>query len=62
MCRWIPKVRVSRDFTNPPPFPRDPYVINEWPLIDHPGSFVILYYYLLLAFIKISWNRVHPAW
>ena len=26
-----PKVRVWRDFSNPP-LPRDPYVINEWPL------------------------------
>ena len=26
-----PKVRVCRDFSNPP-LPRDPYVINEWPL------------------------------
>ena len=27
-----PKIRVFRDFSNPPLFPRDPYVINEWPL------------------------------
>ena len=26
----LPKVRVCRDFS--PPLPRDPYVINEWPL------------------------------
>ena len=26
-----PKVRVCRDFSIPP-FPRNPYVINEWPL------------------------------
>ena len=25
------KVRVCSDFSNPP-LPRDPYVINEWPL------------------------------
>jgi hypothetical protein len=27
----LPKVKVCRDFSNPP-LPRDPYVINEWPL------------------------------
>ena len=29
------KVRVIRDFSKPP-LPRDPYVINEWPLIGEP--------------------------
>ena len=29
----LPKVRVCRDFSNPPSLPRDPYVINEWPQI-----------------------------
>ena len=29
----LPKVRVCRDFFEPFPLPRDPYVINEWPLI-----------------------------
>ena len=28
----LPKGRVCRDFSNPPPFPRDPYVINQRPL------------------------------
>ena len=27
----LSKVRVCRDFSNPP-LPQDPYVINEWPL------------------------------
>ena len=26
-----PQVRICRDFSNPP-LPRDPYVVNEWPL------------------------------
>ena len=26
----LSKVRVCRDFSNPPSRPRDPYVINEW--------------------------------
>ena len=30
-----PKVRLCRDFSNPSP-PRDPYVINEWPLSRNP--------------------------
>ena len=30
-----PKVRACRDFFNPPPFPRDRYVINEWSLRCH---------------------------
>ena len=29
-----PKVRGCRDFPNPASLPRDPYVINEWPLIS----------------------------
>ena len=29
----LPTVRVCRDFSRLPPLPRDPYVINEWPLI-----------------------------
>ena len=28
-----PKVRVCRDFSNPPSLRRGPYVINKWPLI-----------------------------
>ena len=27
------KSRVCRDFSNYPPLPREPYVINEWALI-----------------------------
>ena len=41
----LPKVRVCRDFSNHP-LPRDPYIINEWPL-----KATMFFVYLILIFV-----------
>ena len=56
----LPKVRVSRDFSNSPPLPRDAYVINEWPLnvrdhVSQPNSTtdnIIVLYILIYKFFE----------
>ena len=50
-----PKVRVCKDFSNPSP-PRDPYVINKWPLTTVYSK--IYLHFIIYSIVLVSYCNI----